>query len=176
MTAVANAVFTAAEYNSYVRDNLLETMPAKATTAGRWFVATGLNSIAERQIATNTVDTSETTSSTSYTNLTTTGPAVTVTTGTKAMVFITAQMTGHASEATVETYASYEVSGATSSSATDARAIVNDVGANDNRISVGSLHTGLTAGSNTFTMKYKCGTGAANPHTFLRRTITVMAL
>jgi hypothetical protein len=48
MTAVANSTFTAAQFNQYVRDNLNETAPAKATSAGSYFVADGVNSIAER--------------------------------------------------------------------------------------------------------------------------------
>ena len=48
MTAVANAVFTAAQFNTHVRDNLLETAPAKATTTGGYFVATGTNTIVQR--------------------------------------------------------------------------------------------------------------------------------
>ena len=48
MTAVANTVFTAAQFNQHVRDNLNETAPAKATASGGYFVATGVNAIAQR--------------------------------------------------------------------------------------------------------------------------------
>ncbi|GII42264.1 hypothetical protein [Planotetraspora phitsanulokensis] len=41
MTAVANSIFTTAAFNQYVRDNLLETAPAKATTGSRLIVTTG---------------------------------------------------------------------------------------------------------------------------------------
>ena len=33
MTAVSGSVYTAAQFNTFVRDNLNETAPAKATTA-----------------------------------------------------------------------------------------------------------------------------------------------
>lgn len=54
MTAVSGAAFTAAQFNTHVRDNLLETAPAKATTANGLFVATGLHSIEEQVVATQT--------------------------------------------------------------------------------------------------------------------------
>src|SRR5690606_12967068 len=38
MTAVSGSVFTAAQFNQFVRDNLNETAPARATTAGAHFV------------------------------------------------------------------------------------------------------------------------------------------
>ena len=87
MTAVSNTVFTAAQFNTHVRDNLNETAPAKATTAGTMFIASGANSIVERVPSTAAVTTSESTGGTGYGNLATPGPAVTVTTGTKAIVF-----------------------------------------------------------------------------------------
>ena len=88
MTAVANSVFTAAQFNQFVRDNLNETAPAKATTAGSHFAGTGLNSIAERLTDTDLVATSQTTISTSYADLATVGPTVTATTGPYAIVFL----------------------------------------------------------------------------------------
>src|SRR5690242_20536503 len=93
LTAVTNAALTAAQWNASVRDNLLETAPAKATTPASFFAATGANTIAERIPAQTVTPASETTTSTSYTNLTTTGPTVALTTGTKAFVFIGAQLT-----------------------------------------------------------------------------------
>ena len=43
MTAVASSVFTAAQFNTFIRDNLNETSPAKATTAGAYFTVSGTN-------------------------------------------------------------------------------------------------------------------------------------
>jgi hypothetical protein len=45
-TAVGNTLLTAAFWNTHVRDNLLETAPAKATAAGQLFQATAPNAIA----------------------------------------------------------------------------------------------------------------------------------
>lgn len=172
MTAVANSVFTAAQFNTYVRDNLNETAPAKASAAGQIFVATAANAIAARTPSTaGGPGAGETTTSTSYTDLTTSGPAVTVTTGTSALVIIAARMTNTTSGS--ECAASYEVSGATTSAASDARALAFNAssGSPNLRASAAYLHTGLTAGSNTFTMKYRVSAGTG---TFTYRNITVI--
>ena len=55
LTAVSNTALTAAQWNASVRDNLLMTAPALATTTGRHFVSTGANTIAERAISSNSV-------------------------------------------------------------------------------------------------------------------------
>lgn len=118
-----------------------------------------------------TVATSQTTTSTSYTDLATAGPAVTVTTGTKALVTITCSMNNSTSnEAQVVSFA---VSGATSVSAGDGwRLLFIGAATTDRaRMSVTYLITGLTAGSNTFTMKYRVSGGTG---TFSERSITVI--
>ena len=117
--------------------------------------------------ATATVNTAQGTSSSSYTDLATAGPAVTVTTGTKALVIITAELeSGSGTTANV----SYDVSGATTISATDLEASYSTVGTI--RYAFHSVPT-LTAGSNTFTVKYRSESGTKN---FARRTIFVMNL
>ena len=75
MTFIANAAITAAQMNTYLRDNLLETMPAKATeTGGAFFVTTGTNQIAERVIKSARVETNQSTTSTTFTSTTTVSP------------------------------------------------------------------------------------------------------
>ena len=173
MTAVANAAFTAAQFNTHVRDNLNETAPAKATTGGRLLVTTGLNSIAERVISESSVLTNESTSTTTFTNLATTGPSVTATTGTLALVAMTALMN---SDTAGESGAiAYEVSGASSVSTTDTRALrLTSVNAGDIQGAT-SLHLqSLTAGSNTFTLKYRAVT--TGTVTFQQRRLIVIAL
>jgi hypothetical protein len=173
MTAVANTVFTAAQFNTHIRDNLNETAPAKATAAGTLFVGAGVNSIAERVPSTNAVTTSESTGSTSYTDVTTPGPAVTVTTGTKAIVIVTSLVQNSTSGQNA--YASYAVSGASAISATDDRAVLITAAATNQTLRASSayMETGLTAGSNTFTMKYRVTGGTGS---FQNRRITVIPL
>jgi hypothetical protein len=115
------------------------------------------------------VSTSESTTSTSYTDLTTAGPAVTITTGTKALVIVSARLevnTGASS------YASYAVSGATTIAASDNVAV--EAGTITTGMSRASRLTTLTAGSNTFTMKYR--TSPTRTGTFESREIIVIDL
>jgi hypothetical protein len=157
-----------------IRDNFLETAAAKATTAGRIFVATGANTLAERAISGASVQTVETTTSTSYTNLTTSGPQVTVTTGAQALVWINARPAN--ATAGVLSIASFEVSGATTRAASDNESVyIDDPDANSIiRACSCTLVTGLTAGSNTFKMVYKSGAGGTAG--FAYRHIVVMGL
>lgn len=173
ITWVAGAVPTAAILNAQIRDNLLETMPAKATRDGSIFVGNGANRIIERFVDMATVHVSETTSSTSYTNVATVGPSVTVTTGTTALVF----HSGHLSNNTTDgySYMSWAVSGATTRAAMDSIAIINGAVSATQIASGGMLDliTTLTPGSNTFTAKYRVDTGTG---TFHRRILGVIPL
>lgn len=174
LTAVANATLTAAQWNASVRDDLLETAPAKATTAGRIFVATGANTIAERAISANAIATQQSTTSTSYTNLATTGPAVTVTTGANAIAFISGLLSNNTS--TAFALASIAVSGATTVAASDSNSLnwqPSSATSSGVRATAVAYYTSLTPGSNTFTMQYRASAGTA---TFQDRVLTVMGL
>ena len=100
-----------------------------------------------------TVSANESTNSTGYTNLTTVGPAVTVTTGTAALVivsFLSSEFSYSGQNM------SFAISGATTLAANDANAASLTVNsAADMNYSKASYVT-LTAGSNTFTAKYRC--------------------
>jgi hypothetical protein len=103
--------------------------------------------------ASATVATEQSTTSDSYTDLATSGPAVTLTTGTKALVIVTARVSN---DANVKCYASYAVSGSSTIAASDDVAMWwQVVGGRFSRWSTASRLSTLTAGSNTFTMKYK---------------------
>jgi hypothetical protein len=107
------------------------------------------------------VATNESTSSTSYTNLTTAGPAATVTTGTRALVIISTEIQNGAAPGQ-QGFMGVDISGATTLAATDAEAIkwFNSSGDNSQATQVQAfIYTGLTAGSNVFTAKYRAGAG-----------------
>jgi hypothetical protein len=161
-TAVANATLPAATWNATVRDNLNATAVALAATASQYFVATGVNALAARSVSGATVATNQTTTSTSYVNLTTTGPQVTITTGTIAFVLFTAAVSNTATNSATDV--SVAVSGATSIAASDAwRTVLDGVSASQvNRVTGFHLFTGLNAGSNIFTMQYKVGSGTGS--------------
>ncbi len=138
-------------------------------TAPEWGAAGGsITSAAAR------VETDQDTSSTSYTDLVTSGPAVTLTTGTKVLVIIGCF---HYADTTDKyAYASYAISGATTSAASDDFSVntrMINAAFNASAASVASVRT-VTAGSNTFTMKYKTTT-PANAH-FIHRQIIVIDL
>lgn len=177
MTAALNSTFTAAQWNQYVRDNLLETEAAKATTRGRYFVTSGANSISEQSWYMNYNNGStQSTTSTSYTDLSSRGPSVTNTTGTVAIVWWACQMGSSTSGA--QAWCSVEVTGSSAVSASDTWAIMFDgmaaASSSDNTQAVAGFHrfTGLTAGSNTFSMKYRVSAGTGY---FANRSIQVMS-
>jgi hypothetical protein len=123
-----------------------------------------------------TVNTSQGTSSTSYTDLSTVGPTVTITTGTTALVTVSATLLQNGLD--VGGFVSFAVSGATTISASDDNGI-SGVGTGVERYGQASfsrtfLLSGLTAGSNVFTMKYRASAGTTM--NFLRRSLTVIAL
>lgn len=177
MTAVSGSAFTSAQYNQFVRDNLLQTSPAKATASGGHFVSTGVNEIAER-FSTQASDlNSGTTAATAYSDLdgpANPGPAVTVETGRSAWVVVHGQMfNSGAGSARM----AYDVSGATTIAAADNRG--TGIAGSAGVVLTGSgvaLHMdtlALTPGMNTFTAKYRVSAGTG---TFLSRRISVFPL
>ncbi|MFT2016283.1 hypothetical protein ACMA1D_10635 [Streptomyces sp. 796.1] len=162
-TWTAGAVLTAAELNEQLRDNLLETMPAKAMTPGAFFAVEDENYIVERRTQSARVNAVETTASTTYSDLATVGPSVTVTTGTRAFVFISAQLSNDTASA--QSVMSWTVSGATNrdpvadATLLDLTAIVADGVPASSPWGMGQvdLLTVLTPGENTFTAKYRAG-------------------
>jgi hypothetical protein len=173
MTFVSGGVLTAAQMNTYLRDNFNETAPAKATYTSTIFVGAGANSIVERAITTAAVLTSETTNSVTYAQLATPGPAVTVTTGPCAIVatsaFVRNNTAGNACAV------DWVCGGATVIADGDQRSLqFISTGANQALRASRVYHeTSLTAGSNTFTCHYRVDGGIG---TFLDRFITVIPL
>lgn len=170
MTAVAGAVFTAAQFNAFIRDNLSETAPAKATTPSGYFVTSDTNQIAERVGVANHNNTADTTTSTSYGNLNaTTGPSVTVTTGRSALVIVSCSLSNNS---TSSSCMAYEISGATTLAAEDARGVTTFGAVNvGGRAGNAVLETVLTPGVNTFTARYRVTGGTG---TFGSRRIQVL--
>ena len=116
----------------------------------------------------------QTSSSTSFAGLTT-ATAVTVTTGTSALVVAIARCM--ADTANVEAEVSYAVSGATTVAASDNYSgrfdQSNATAYTGASVPAFFVHTGLTAGSNTFTMQFKVNAGLGF---FADRRITVFPL
>ena len=125
-------------------------------------------------IAAATIATDEATNSTSYTDLTTTGPAVTLTTGTSVFIWMSA--IAYKTTVSNSCWISPAVSGASSIAASDANAVQTS---SYNGLTPALpmarilLLSGLTAGSNTFTLRYRVDGGTFN---FFNRSIAVLAL
>lgn len=123
------------------------------------------------------VSTAQTTTTTSYTDLSTSGPAVTVTTGTRALVIFGCGITKTIASLGNSGYMSFAVSGATTSAASDTNSCwISYPLSTANfqfRIQRAMLVTGLTAGSNTFTAKYRVD---GSTFEFRNRDIAVIPL
>jgi hypothetical protein len=173
ITAVANSAFTAAQFNASVRDNLLETAPAKATTVSGIFVATGANSIAQRIPGSDTVPTLQTTGTTSFVDLATVGPQVTLTTGANALVMYGGWITN--STAGSRAAMSYAVSGANTIAAADTTSMIHEPSGALRWIGMSRvvMQTGMSTGSTTFTCKYKALADTAN---FQQRMMAILPL
>lgn len=136
-------------------------------TAPEWAAAVGSFSATSATVAAQ-----ESTTSTSYADLATIGPAVTVTTSTEVLVIVS----GELQNGTTDTSASmsFAVSGATTLAASDERRLAVLLQAADVVGASLVIHVSeLTAGSNTFTAKYRVGGGSG---LFTRRRITVIPL
>ena len=193
-TFTTGEVLTAADTNGYLMQGVLVFANAAARTAAVTSPQEGqtsyLKDTDEIQVysgsawvtksgstptsAVATVATDEQTSSSSYTDLTTSGPAVTLTTGTKVLVIMSAL--AYTDGANQQASVDFAVSGATTRAASDAtRLSIRGAGAGITmtRASSASRIT-VTAGSNTFTAKYK--TSAAGTAYFSDRQILVIDL
>ncbi len=172
-TFTANSTVTAADLNLYLRDNFLEMEPAKALNPSGFFATTGLNAIAERLLTSDFISAQETTTTVgTFVDLATVGPQVTVTTSTKAFLFMYCH-SFNSSGGVNRSFMAYAVSGATTIAAGNATAIdVNQTGGQ--RFALGQLVTGLNAGSNVFTAKYTVS--GASTGTWSDRRLAVLPI
>lgn len=176
MTAVDGDLFTATEYNLNVRDNFLEEAPAHATSGGAIFTVDAANQLTQKYpgsvsvVAEHNIRLCDVV----YKDVQSSGPWVTVKTGSKATVIISAEMKN--SNTNAQASASFEVSGATQIKASDNWRITHDGAAAGkwSRQSAAHQITNLTPGLNTFRMKYR--TGNLGPVFFRRREILVIPM
>jgi len=145
-TVNSSASLALAQYESGTLDFI-------STSAAIFIKGAGAAASSSPTSASAKVATNQGTTSSSYTDLTTSGPAVTLTTGTKALVIISAEITSGAVNQGGRM--SFAVSGASTIAASDAVSYTY-IGANTDfhRASSVTRVTTLTAGSNTFTSKY----------------------
>lgn len=174
MTWTDESVLTASQMNTFARDNFLNTMPALASGGSRIFVSTGAFGIRESIPAAATINTTETTDSTSYTDLDTLGPQLeNVVTGERAIVIVTARMQVNVVAANCAV--SYDVD---DSGASDTRALISESGtvnANGSmyRASLFDVAVGMEPGAHTFCLKYRVTSGTGM---FVGRKLVVIPL
>lgn len=173
LTAVANASLTAAQWNASVRDNLLMTAPAVATTAGMIIGITAANSIAQRVPDAQQQLGGETTTSTTYTGTLSggagsAGPSVTQACTRALISFSCRQST---SVATTNVWTSVAVSGASTIAASDNYATSMDILNAQIFHGLSYVEKGMTQGNNTFQMQYRVSGGTG---TFATRRINVV--
>ena len=147
-------------------NNQILTADSTATNGIKWAAAPSSSPTS----ASSNVTTGQSTTSTTFTDLTTSGPSVTVTTGTKALVIMASQIL--ISTNGNNAHMSFEVSGATTRSADDEVSMFH-TGYSNEKWGSARIITGLTAGSNTFTAKYRV---SADTGTFTNRHIAVIDL
>lgn len=171
-TAVAGDIFTASLFNTSIRDNLNATGVAAATSAGQIIVTTAANAVAARTPSVDSISTSQTRTSTTYGDLATVGPTVTVTTGTMALVIFGCQISN--STAGQGGRCAIDVSGATTQAADDNNSFLAESG-NTSDAYQGSwvtVYDPINSGSNTFRLKYRLvGSGTA---TFSNRSVSIV--
>jgi hypothetical protein len=152
-------------------NNTVLTADSTEATGLKWAAPASSNPAS----ASSFVATQETTSSDGYTDLTT-SQAVTVTTGTKVLVIVGAVMKQALNSADPGALMSIAVSGATTISAQDSNAagiFQTASTANGRRDSfTKASYLTVTAGSNTFTAKFRSDAG--NPAEFKNRSIIVI--
>ena len=174
MTFADNNVLTAAQLNTHLRDNLLETAPAKATVnGGGWFINQGPYKLEERIIKSarapsGFIDVTSTT----YVGMPN-GPSVTVETGTDAIVLLACLIGNNTIDTT--TNMSFAVTGDTEREPDDKHSVQTaGLAANTNAIYGATYYlSDLNPGVNVFTCKYKV---SANLGRFNYRFIGVVPL
>lgn len=169
-TAISGTPYTAAQFNGF-RDAMLETEVSRAQSPGGYCVTVGMNQLAERVPGSSFVDpgTPDTTSSTSYTDLDSTGgPTISVITGTTAWVSIYGSVQNGS---VVASFMSYRIDGETTQDPGDDHSVqlTNSAGGGQ-RTGAVFFNTNLTPGLNTFTVQYRVSSGLG---TFAVRTLAV---
>jgi hypothetical protein len=178
MTAVAGTLLTVSQFNVHVRDNLLETAASRAMNPSWLWFADGPNRSSEHQIEDGVVETQESTTSESYTDLTTHGPAVNVACNDHILIMMNCQLGNSAANFSCASYEiASELEGGFLSEANNGRALLQDGGAGRrNRYGTVQTFRGLNGpGRYRITMKYRVS-NSASTGTFEKRRLQIMPL
>jgi hypothetical protein len=181
---ITNASITADSISGFTTANT-GTIYGIPVTLGKLSGASIANStVGPNQLATTaqnaSVVTSETTTSTTYADLTTTTDSVSVTIGVNGLAFVSLQSFAANTTANAKSYVSLVASGANTLAASDAIGMEVQAYAAGAEIQMGTsfMLSGLTPGVTVFKMKYRVDTGGsgAGTGTFKNRRISVIPL
>lgn len=179
LTATSSAVNDITVANSITAVNPSISATGDDTNIGLKLVGKGTGKVYNDSpaAATDYVATSETTASNSFTDLATSGPAVTVTVGASGMLWVAISRFGDSGTVGAKPTMGYGLTGATTLAAANKYAVFHSVAASASQGQFGAmfLHTGLTPGSTTVTAKYKNDTSAVTV-TFSTRHISAWAV
>lgn len=145
----------------------------KMTSGAASAATAGTDYIVPTSLSAATVSSDETTASTAYADLATAGPSVTITTtGTTAIVWLSALE--YKTSVGNTAYLSVAVSGATTVAANDTNAVAGGSYLSTTYVPLSRvlILTGLTPGSNTFTLKYRVDGGTFH---YDKRSLAVFA-
>lgn len=173
MTAIAGSVFTAAQWNTHIRDNLLETEVGRAQTAGGYSASSGYHQLSEYTAETHFPNTTVTTVETSYVDPEEgIGPTITLLTDTHAIVGIYGAGRTSGGTAAWMSFAVTDVNENTIIEPQDTFAVQFHVTTPDSwRGSAVNGISGLTPGLNTFTMKYRVSTSGTGTFSSMRMIV-----
>lgn len=169
-------MLTAAIWNASVRDDLLTTFPALASTSGGYFAVSAANAVAQRVPTAAAQTGAETTTSTTYTatlsgGAGTAGPSIaSVTTSGKVLIAFHCRQSTNASG--VNVWTSVAVSGASTIAATDNWAISADQLNIQIYHGICYIEPNIVSGSNTYTMQYHIA--SAGTATFSARRLNIL--
>lgn len=170
MTFVTGDLLNADQLNTYLRDNMNEMSPAKAQTLGSMIMTQDMNTVVERKPGSDFINTLDTTTATSYVDLSHVGPTVSVEISSSfALVFLYCHSYETGGKAA---WMSCDVSGASASPAADNRAVQLQ-SVNGQRAGTCVMYSNLNPGVNVFTAKYRM-TSSGTMANFSDRRLAVL--
>lgn len=204
MTFVAGSVLTAAQLNLHLRDNLMASEAAIVQEDHDFVLSNGYHQLTRRKVADHLITTGESSSSTDYADLATTGPTVTVETTNRAWVIMTAHM--QCNDALSQIYMSFAIERPEGAKNADGELVATPEDAEENqgdnadtsgsrepgdnwalahdglstagsfrRSYVDFISANLTPGLNTFTCKYRVASSGVTG-TWTNRQIIVIPM
>lgn len=173
-TAVSGNVFTASQWNQYARDNLRVSEAAVAMTAGGLICTTGANALIQRTPTVLMVPFYDATATATYVDLPNgAGPAFSVVHGTACLISVGCGL--YNSIAGLGSRMTFDLSGSNTLAATDDNSFYAESGTAGDTFhgTWTGVRMGMTAGTTTFTAKYRTTAGGGTS-TFAHRVIAVV--